>query len=107
MDALAVILEAPERLTVRPLALNPMGPGEVVDAVAAMAKATRQTPTILNLDENDAISARFPAFESVDIPEGAFKARPATPSSAVGNSSAIGSAGWPVMRAAMASAASR
>lgn len=29
MDALAVILEAPERLSLRSLALNPMGPGDV------------------------------------------------------------------------------
>jgi 3-hydroxyethyl bacteriochlorophyllide a dehydrogenase len=29
MDALAVILEAPERLALRPLALNPMGSGDV------------------------------------------------------------------------------
>jgi len=61
------------------VAVGPIGPGQVVDAVAAVAKATRGTPTILNFDDNDAISARFPALESVDIPQGAFRPRPATP----------------------------
>lgn len=61
------------------VAVGPMGPGDVVDVVASIARATRGTPTILSLDDNDAISARFPSLDSVDIPAGAFRARPATP----------------------------
>lgn len=60
-------------------AVGPIGPGDVVDVVTAIARATKGTPTILALDEGDAISARFPGFEAIDIPKGAFKARPATP----------------------------
>lgn len=60
-------------------AVGPIGPGDVVDVVAAIARATKGAPVILNLDEGDAISARFPGFEAIDIPKGAFKARPATP----------------------------
>ncbi len=65
------------------LAVGPIGPGETVDAVAAVAKATRGTPEILALDEGDAISKRFPGFEAIDIPEGAFKARPPTPNDSI------------------------
>jgi len=61
------------------LAMGPIGPGQVVDVVAAVAKATRGTPSILDLDEADAIAKRFPGFEEIDIPKGAFKASPAIP----------------------------
>ena len=61
------------------LAVGPIGPGQVVDVVAAVAKATRGTPSILDLDEADAIAARFPGFEENDIPKGAFKGSPAVP----------------------------
>jgi TRAP-type uncharacterized transport system substrate-binding protein len=60
-------------------AVGPVGPGEVVDVVASIAKATRGTPELLEIDEGDAINARFPGFETIDIPKGAFKGRPATP----------------------------
>jgi TRAP-type uncharacterized transport system substrate-binding protein len=61
------------------LAVGPMAPGEVVDVVAAVARATKGTPGILALDEAEAIGKRFPGFESIDVPVGAFRARPATP----------------------------
>jgi TRAP-type uncharacterized transport system substrate-binding protein len=65
------------------LAVGPVAPGEVVDAVAAIARATKGTPGILALDEAEAIGKRFPGFESIDVPTGAFRARPATPSDTV------------------------
>ncbi|HTO79092.1 MAG TPA: TAXI family TRAP transporter solute-binding subunit [Methylocystis sp.] len=61
------------------LAVGPIGPGQVVDVVAAVAKATRGTPSVLDLDEADAIAKRFPGFEELDIPKGAFKAHPPVP----------------------------
>ncbi|MGA9601480.1 MAG: TAXI family TRAP transporter solute-binding subunit [Methylocystis sp.] len=61
------------------LAVGPIGPGEVVDAVAAVAKATRGTPSILSLDEGEAIAKRSPGFEEIDIPKGAFKGNPPIP----------------------------
>src|ERR1019366_10045121 len=60
------------------LAVGPVAPGEVVDVVSSVARATKEAPKILALDDNDAIAKRFPGLESVDIPEGAFKARPPT-----------------------------
>ena len=62
------------------LAVGPIAPGEVVDVVAAIARATKGTPGILALDEAETIAKRFPGFESIDVPIGAFRARPATPS---------------------------
>jgi TRAP-type uncharacterized transport system substrate-binding protein len=61
------------------LAVGPIGPGQVVDSVATVARATKGTPEILGVDENEAIAKRFPGFEEIDIPKGAFKGRPATP----------------------------
>ena len=49
----------------------------------SIARATKEAPEILELDDNDAIAKRFPGLESVDIPEGAFRARPPTPDDSV------------------------
>ncbi|ACB94548.1 TAXI family TRAP transporter solute-binding subunit [Beijerinckia indica] len=65
------------------LAIGPVGPGEVVDAVSAIARATKGTPGILAIDEAEAIAKRFPGFESLDVPAGAFRAKPATPNDQV------------------------
>jgi TRAP-type uncharacterized transport system substrate-binding protein len=65
------------------LAVGPTAPGEVVDVVAAIARATKGTPGILAIDDAEAIGKRFPGFESTDVPVGAFRARPATPSDTV------------------------
>jgi TRAP-type uncharacterized transport system substrate-binding protein len=61
------------------LAVGPIGPGEAMDVVAAVARATKGAPDILALDEGDAIGKRFPGLEAIDIPKGAFRARPSTP----------------------------
>jgi TRAP-type uncharacterized transport system substrate-binding protein len=61
------------------LAVGPIAPGQAVDVVAIVARATKGAPEILALDDNDAIAKRYPGFEAIDIPEGAFKARPPTP----------------------------
>jgi len=65
------------------LAVGPVGPGDVVDSVAAMAKGTSGTPTILEFPDADAVNQRFPALESFDAPEGAFRSRPAVPDDSV------------------------
>lgn len=65
------------------LAVGPIGPGAVVDAVASIAKAVKGAPKILEIDEGDAISKQFPGFESIDIPEGAFRGRPPIPDDTV------------------------
>jgi TRAP-type uncharacterized transport system substrate-binding protein len=65
------------------LAIGPIGPGAAVDTVASVAKAVKGAPKILEIDEGDAISKQFPGFESIDIPEGAFRGRPPIPDDTV------------------------
>jgi TRAP-type uncharacterized transport system substrate-binding protein len=65
------------------LAVGPVGPGDVVNVVAAIAKATKGAPEILAVDQADAIVKRFPQFESIDVPQGAFKGHPPTPDDTV------------------------
>lgn len=64
------------------LAVGPIGQGDVVDVVAAIAKASGGAPRILPIEVADAISKRFPGYERIDIPEGAFRAIPPTPAEA-------------------------
>ncbi len=65
------------------LAIGPMAPGEAVDVVSAIAKATKGAPELLAIDEADAINSRFPGFESIDVPAGSFKGKPQTPDDSV------------------------
>ena len=65
------------------LAVGPIGPGEAVDTVASIAGTTKGTPKILGFDDADAIVKRFPMFESYDVPEGGFRAKPAVPDDTV------------------------
>ena len=61
------------------LAVGPIGPGEVVNVVGSIAKSTKGAPKLMAFDEADAISKRFPGFESIEIPAGAFRGRPEVP----------------------------
>ena len=65
------------------LAVGPIGPGDPVEVVASLTKATKGAPEILAIDEGDAIAKQFPALETIDIPEGAFKGRPRVPDDTV------------------------
>jgi TRAP-type uncharacterized transport system substrate-binding protein len=65
------------------LAIGPIGPGEVVDVVNAIKFAVKGTPKIVAIDEAEAINKRFPGFESIDVPDGAFKGRPPVPDDTV------------------------
>jgi TRAP transporter TAXI family solute receptor len=63
--------------------IGPVGPGAVVDVVTAVKTATRSSPKVLAIEEADAISKRFPAFEPIEVPAGAFKGRPPIPDDSV------------------------
>ncbi|SFK50824.1 TAXI family TRAP transporter solute-binding subunit [Methylocapsa palsarum] len=65
------------------LAVGPMAPGEVSDAVSAIKTATKKTPLLLAIDEADAIGRQFPGLESIDVPAGAFRGHPAVPDDSV------------------------
>ena len=64
-------------------AVGPVGPGEAVNVVTAIAKATKGAPEILAIDQADAIVKQFPQFELIDVPQGAFKGHPPTPDDTV------------------------
>ena len=72
-----------ERHVAAVLAVGPMAPGEVVDVVSAIKLATRAVPTLLAIDEADAINQRFPGLESIDVPSAAFRGRPPVPDDTV------------------------
>ncbi len=63
--------------------IGPVGPGAVVDVVTAVKTATRSSPKVLAIEEAEAISKRFPAFEPIEVPAGAFKGRPPIPDDSV------------------------
>lgn len=65
------------------LAVGPIGPGDAANVAAAIAKATRAAPVLMAIDQAEAIVKRFPGFESIDVPEGAFKGKPPTPDDTV------------------------
>jgi TRAP transporter TAXI family solute receptor len=64
-------------------ALGPAGPGPLADVVTAVAKASKGTLTIVEIEAADAIAQRFPLLESVDIPAGAFGTAPLRPDDSV------------------------
>jgi TRAP-type uncharacterized transport system substrate-binding protein len=65
------------------LAVGPIGPGQAVDAAAALARALKGAPKLLAIDAADAIGKRDPGFESIEVPAGAFRGRPETPDDSV------------------------
>jgi hypothetical protein len=72
-----------DKQVVAVLAVGPIGPGEVVDVVGAVKLSTKGAPSILAIDEADAINKRFPGLESIDVPAGAFRGRPPIPDDTV------------------------
>lgn len=60
--------------------VGPIGPGPIADAVQVFRKTTKKPPKFIDLGEAEAITARFPVYEKIDIPEGSFGGSPAAPS---------------------------
>jgi hypothetical protein len=63
--------------------VGPTGAGPVADAIEAFRKATKKPPKFLDLSEAAAIAGRYPVYEEVEIPVGAFGGSPALPSDKV------------------------
>jgi TRAP-type uncharacterized transport system substrate-binding protein len=61
------------------LAIGAAGPGAIADAGRAVYVATKKPPKFLDFDEADAITERYPAYEKLDIPQGAFAGSPLMP----------------------------
>ena len=62
------------------LAVGPPGQGPIGDLARAIRSAAKKPPKFLDFDEADAIVARYPAYESLEVPEGAFVGSPPMPS---------------------------
>ena len=64
-------------------ALGPAGPGVLADVVTAMAKASKGTPDIVEIEAAEAIAQRFPVLEEVEIAPGAFQTTPLRPEESI------------------------
>ena len=62
---------------------GPLGPGPIPDAYAAIRKRFKADPSYLDIAEADAIVARWPSYEAVEIKQGTFGGRPTEPSETI------------------------
>jgi TRAP-type uncharacterized transport system substrate-binding protein len=65
------------------IAFGPLGPGPIADAFAAIRKSFKEKPSFLDVEEAEAIAARWPAYESVEIKQGTFGGTPPEPAEAI------------------------
>lgn len=61
------------------IVVGPMSAGPIAEAIQVFRKATKKPPKFIDLDEADAIIARYPVYEKLDVPRGAFGGSPAAP----------------------------
>jgi hypothetical protein len=61
------------------LIVGPIGAGPVSDAISAVKKATKAEPALLDIDEAETFAKRYPVYETIEIPKGAFGAAPPQP----------------------------
>jgi TRAP transporter TAXI family solute receptor len=65
------------------IAVGPAGPGSIAETVRVIRTVTKKPPKFLDLDVADAISNRYPVYDSDEIPAGAFVGQPAIPGESV------------------------
>jgi TRAP transporter TAXI family solute receptor len=65
------------------MVVGPAGPGNIAEAVRIIRTVTKKPPTFLDLDEAEAISKRYPVYDSDEIPAAAFVGLPVIPSDSV------------------------
>ncbi len=61
------------------LAIGPPGPGAMSDAARAIRLATEKAPKVLELDGADAMAERYPAYDKLDVSQGALVGSPPMP----------------------------
>lgn len=61
------------------LAIGPPGPGSMSDAARAIRLATEKAPKVLELDGAEAIAERYPAYDKLDVSQGALVGSPPMP----------------------------
>jgi hypothetical protein len=62
------------------LAIGSPGPGDIADAARAIGLATGRAPKVLELDGADAMAERYPAYDKLDVSQGALIGSPPVPS---------------------------
>jgi TRAP transporter TAXI family solute receptor len=60
-----------------------LGPGPITDAFANIRKGFKEPPTFLDIGEAEAIAAKSPAFDAVEIKQGTFGGAPPEPTEAI------------------------
>jgi TRAP transporter TAXI family solute receptor len=65
------------------IVFGPLGPGPIADAFASIRKSIKEIPTFLDIGEAEAIAARSPAFDAVEIKQGTFGGIPPEPTEAI------------------------
>jgi TRAP-type uncharacterized transport system substrate-binding protein len=65
------------------IVFGPLGPGDTTATFASIRKSFKEKPTFLDISEADAIAARWPAYESVEIKQGTFGGAPPEPEEAI------------------------
>ena len=65
------------------LVFGPIGAGTISDAFAAVRKSFKDKPSYLDIEEAEAIAARWPAYEAVEIKQGTFGGTPPEPAEAI------------------------
>ena len=62
------------------LVVGPLGAGPIATTIQTFRKVTKKPPTFLDLTEAEAIAARDPVYEKIDLPKGSFGGSPPAPS---------------------------
>ena len=62
------------------LAIGSPGPGDMSDAARAIGLATERAPKVLELEGADAMAERYPAYDKLDVSQGALVGTPPVPS---------------------------
>lgn len=62
------------------LAIGSPGPGGISDAARAIGLATERAPKVLELDGADAMAERYPAYDKLEVSQGALIGSPPVPS---------------------------
>ena len=65
------------------LVFGPIGAGSISDAFALVRKSFKEKPSYLDIEEAEAIAARWPAYEAVEIKQGTFGGAPPEPAEAI------------------------
>ena len=62
------------------LVVGPLGAGPIATTIQTFRKVAKKPPSLPDLTEAEAIGARDPVYEKIDLPKGSFGGSPPAPS---------------------------